>query len=259
VENVVTELEESKCIAVQEDDDSKLSALNLGLIASYYYIQYSTVHTFISSVTEKTKVKGVLEIMAASSELSQLTLRQGEDKTLKRIAQHLPQSIADTAKYDDASTKALVLLQSHFSRQSLSVDLAADLKLVLTDAIKLLQALVDVISSQGWLKPALAAMEVSQMVVQGLWNTSDAVLLQIPHFTEDIVKRCRALTSPVETVFDLLELEDDVRTDVLQMSPEKLSDVAMFCNAYPNVELAFELLDVEGEVCNYCCGLLEIM
>ena len=56
--------------------------------------------------------------------------------------------------------KALILLQTHFSRISISGELVFDLNLVLLEAIKLLQALVDVISSQGWLKPALAVMEV---------------------------------------------------------------------------------------------------
>jgi pre-mRNA-splicing helicase BRR2 len=57
-------------------------------------------------------------------------------------------------------------------------DLRADQKLILKDSLKLIQAIVDVISSNGWLKPALAAMELSQMVVQGLWN-KDHVLKQV--------------------------------------------------------------------------------
>jgi pre-mRNA-splicing helicase BRR2 len=37
VESVVTELEEARCVAV--DDESGLTPLNLGMIAAYYYIQ----------------------------------------------------------------------------------------------------------------------------------------------------------------------------------------------------------------------------
>ena len=41
-----------------------------------------------------------------------------------------------------------------------------------------LQAIVDVISSSGWLRPALAAMEMCQMVTQGMWER-DSVLMQV--------------------------------------------------------------------------------
>jgi pre-mRNA-splicing helicase BRR2 len=58
------------------------------------------------------------------------------------------------------------LLQCHFSRQPLGSDLASDQKSVVRESVRLLQAIVDVISSNGWYNPALAAMELSQMVVQ---------------------------------------------------------------------------------------------
>jgi hypothetical protein len=44
--------------------------------------------------------------------------------------------------------------------------LGQDQKAVLVEASRLLQAMVDVVSSSGWLAPALAAMELSQMVTQ---------------------------------------------------------------------------------------------
>jgi pre-mRNA-splicing helicase BRR2 len=105
---------------------------------------------------------------------------------------------------------------------------------------------VDVISSNGWLKPALAAMELSQMVVQGLWN-KDNILLQIPHFTTEIVQRCDAYDGeePIESVFDILTLDDDVRNDLLRLSDEKMADVAVFCNSYPNIEVAFNVQDAD--------------
>jgi pre-mRNA-splicing helicase BRR2 len=49
--------------------------------------------------------------------------------------------------------------------------------------------MVDVISSNGWLNPAIAAMELIQMVTQGLWE-HDFVLLQLPHFTKELAKKC---------------------------------------------------------------------
>ena len=244
IESTIADLEESKCLAIE--DDIELSPLNLGMIASYYYIEYTTVELFASSITAKTKVKGVVEILAASSEFSRLCIRQGEEQVLQKIAKHLPNQLPEAVKWEDPSTKALVLLQAHFSRFTLSNDLALDLSFVLTDVIKLLQALVDVISSQGWLRPALAAMEVAQMSVQGMWE-KDNILLQIPHFDLRIVAELKALPVPIESVLDVLEMDEVVRNEVLRLPANKLSDVAMFCNAYPNIEVLYEL-DVEGDV-----------
>ncbi|CAN0015220.1 unnamed protein product, partial [Discosporangium mesarthrocarpum] len=122
-------------------------------------------------------------------------------------------------RFSDTNSKAHVLLQCHFSRTALSTDLAGDQKLVLLDAIRLLQALVDVISSNGWLKPALEAMELSQMVVQGVW-AKDSYLRQIPHFSPEVVLRCEG--AGVETPFDIMELEDDERDRLLDMPQSKV-------------------------------------
>nr|BAM19613.1 similar to pre-mRNA-splicing helicase BRR2 [Papilio xuthus] len=45
----------------------------------------------------------------------------------------------------------------------------------------------------------------------------------------------------VETVFDVMELEDNARAKLLQLSPTEMADVARFCNRYPNVELTYEV------------------
>ena len=56
-------------------------------------------------------------------------------------------------------------------------------------AIRFIQACVDVLSSNGWLSPALAAMELAQMMTQAMWG-KDSYLKQLPHFTADTIKRC---------------------------------------------------------------------
>lgn len=216
--------------------------------------------------------------------------------------------------------------------------------MVLLDSVRLLQAVVDVISSNGWLKPALEAMELSQMMVQGVW-AKDSYLRQIPHFSPEVVlvrpscrhrdvdvvaqgmqycrikintcstirmrvfliplhsssprlhpvlffrlffscttrcppprlvhasitSRCfyrdhrvmlpfpssvdrsvcplpppktnkqRCEGAGVETPFDIMGLEDDERDRLLDMPQSKMADVANFCNAFPNVEMAFEV------------------
>jgi len=98
----------------------------------------------------------------------------------------------DKAKYTDPHTKANILLQCHFSRMPIPVDLVGDQKVVVELATRLLSALVDVISSNSWMNPALAAMELAEMVTQGLW-TKDSPLLQISVFNDSLVKACAAV------------------------------------------------------------------
>lgn len=68
--------------------------------------------------------------------------------------------------------------RAHFSRVPLGGDLALDAQSCLCSAVRLLGALVDVVASNSWLGPALAAMEMCQMVTQGLWD-KDSPLLQV--------------------------------------------------------------------------------
>eukprot|EP01116_Phalansterium_solitarium_P019909 TRINITY_DN5728_c0_g1_i2.p1 TRINITY_DN5728_c0_g1~~TRINITY_DN5728_c0_g1_i2.p1 ORF type:complete len:2045 (+),score=776.70 TRINITY_DN5728_c0_g1_i2:174-6308(+) len=224
IEHTLSDLEQSKCISIEEDID--VAPLNLGMIACYYNIKYTTIELFNSSLQAKTKLKGIIEILSSATEYDQLPIRHGEEKAIKRLASHLPLKI-EKPNYSTSLTKVNVLLQSHFSRRSLSADLAQDQSYVLEHSVRLLQAMVDVISSSGWLSPALAAMELSQMVTQAVWD-NDPVLKQLPHFTSEVIQRCK--DNKVENVFDLLDLEDDDRNTLLKMTDAQLEDVAKVCN-----------------------------
>ncbi|XP_057975610.1 DExH-box ATP-dependent RNA helicase DExH12 [Malania oleifera] len=243
VENTLSDLEASKCVTIEDDMD--LSPLNLGMIASYYYISYTTIERFSSSLTSKTRMKGLLEILASASEYALLPIRPGEEESIRRLINHQRFSF-ESSKCTDPHVKANALLQAHFSRHSLGQNLASDQREVLFSASRLLQAMVDVISSNGWLSLALLAMELSQMVTQGMWER-DSMLLQLPHFTKELAKKCQENPGKsIETVFDLVEMEDDERRELLQMSDPQLLDIARFCNRFPNIDLAYDVLKSEN-------------
>lgn len=243
VESTISDLEASKCVEVEED--YLLAPANLGLIASYYYISYTTIERFSSSLTSKTKMKGLLEILASASEFEHLPIRPGEEELIRRLIHHQRFSF-ENPKYTDPNVKANALLQAHFSRQAIGGDLSSDQHEVLIYSSRLLQAMVDVISSNGWLSLALLAMEVSQMVTQGMWER-DSMLLQLPHFTKDLAKRCQENPGKnIETIFDLLEMEDDERRELLQISDKQLMDIARFCNRFPNIDLTYDVLNREN-------------
>ena len=74
-ENTLSDLEASKVISVEDDMD--LEPLNLGMIAAYYYTSYTTIELFSSSLTAKTKLKGLLDIISSASEFDSLPMRPG--------------------------------------------------------------------------------------------------------------------------------------------------------------------------------------
>jgi pre-mRNA-splicing helicase BRR2 len=239
VEGVINELEESRCVEVENDMD--LSSLNLGMIASYYYVRYTTIELFASSIKQKHRLKPVVDLLSQASEFAELPLRRGEDRALQQLAHHMPQKI-DKPDYTSSNTKANLLMQAHLSRVNLTQDLANDQELVVGQSLRLLCSLVDVVSSNCWLKTALAVMELCQMIVQGMWSTSSP-LLQLPHITKDIAQRCTA--AGIETIFDLLDADDAQRNDLLQLSESQMSDVAAVANRYPALEVEVQVEDAE--------------
>ncbi|GAB4840529.1 DExH-box ATP-dependent RNA helicase DExH12 [Ancistrocladus abbreviatus] len=244
VENILADLEASKCVAIEDDMD--LSPSNLGMIVSYYYMSYTTIERFSSSLSPKTKMKCLLEILASDSEYAQLPIRPGEEELIRRLINHQRFS-SENPKYTDPHVKANVLLQAHFSRHPVGGNLASDQREVLLSASRLLQAMVDVISSNGWLSLALLAMEVSQMVTQGMWER-DSMLLQLPHFTKELAKKCQENPGKsVETVFDLVEMEDDERRELLQMTDSQAGeDISLVVTLERHLEGRSEVGPVEA-------------
>merc|ERR1712083_1062888 len=189
----------------------------------------------------KTKIRGLIEIISAAAEYEDLAIRHGEDSLLRNLATRLPNKL-QSSKFNDPHVKANLLLQAHMRRMQLSAELQQDTETILGKAIRLIQACVDVLSSNGWLSPAIAAMELAQMVTQGMWS-KDSYLRQLPHFTKELIDA--SIGRGVDSVFDIMELEDEDRNKLLNMTDMQMADVARFCNRYPNIELAYEVLDKE--------------
>ncbi|CAG2065006.1 unnamed protein product, partial [Timema podura] len=203
VENTLSDLEQSKCISIEDEMDCL--PLNLGMIAAYYYINYSTIELFSLSLNNKTKIRGLLEIISSAAEYEDVPVRHREDNLLRSLVQRLPNKLPPNAKYNDPHVKTNLLLQAHLSRLQLGAELQGDTETILSKAIRLIQACVDVLSSNGWLSPAVAAMELAQMVTQAMWS-KDSYLKQLPHFTPDIIKRCTEKVRAV--VFTLSAVKD---------------------------------------------------
>lgn len=241
VETTLAELTDAKILAIEDEMD--ILPMNQAMIAAYYNITWTTLQTFTLSLTAKTKLKGLLEIVTSAAEYEDLPIRKHEDLVLKRVYDRVPVKLSE-ANYESPHFKAFVLLQAHFSRLTLPPDLVTDQTLVVSKVLNLLSACVDVMSSEGWLN-AFGAMELSQMVVQAMWDR-DSPLKQVPHFNTDIIKRCGE--AGIESVFDLMEMEDDQRVELLQMTPNQLAAVAGFVNKYPNIDINYEVEDPESIV-----------
>uniref|UniRef100_A0A671XYS1 U5 small nuclear ribonucleoprotein 200 kDa helicase n=1 Tax=Sparus aurata TaxID=8175 RepID=A0A671XYS1_SPAAU len=190
VEHTLHDLEQSKCISIEDEMD--VAPLNLGMIAAYYYINYTTIELFSMSLNAKTKIRGLIEIISNAAEYKNIPIRHHEDTLLRQLAQKVPHKL-NNPKFNDPHVKTNLLLQAHLSRMQLSAELQSDtediLSKVQSHAVRLIQACVDVLSSNGWLSPALAAMELAQMVTQAMWS-KDSYLKQLPFFTSEHIKRC---------------------------------------------------------------------
>uniref|UniRef100_A0A8C7QRT5 U5 small nuclear ribonucleoprotein 200 kDa helicase n=1 Tax=Oncorhynchus mykiss TaxID=8022 RepID=A0A8C7QRT5_ONCMY len=183
VENTLHDLEQSKCISIEDEMD--VAPLNLGMIAAYYYINYTTIELFSMSLNAKTKIRGLIEIISNAAEYKNIPIRHHEDNLLRQKVPHK----LNNPKFNDPHVKTNLLLQAHLSRMQLSAELQSDTEEILSKAVRLIQACVDVLSSNGWLSPALAAMELAQMVTQAMWS-KDSYLKQLPYFTLEHIKRC---------------------------------------------------------------------
>ena len=119
---------------------------------------------------------------------------------------------------------------------------------VLPTAHRLVLALVDVVSTCGWLKVVLAAMEIGPMIVQAVIGPSASPLLQLPFFDSNRVEFIESKFN-ITDIVDFLSADDDTRNKCLsELGDNQVSLIAQMCNMYPSISISVEKHEQEGMI-----------
>lgn len=184
VKNTIKDLENAGLLHL--DDYDHFLSTSLGKIASFYYLQYQSMITLTNRLNARNTLPELLDTLSSVAEFAELPVRHNEDKMNEGLAPKMKFPL-DSQSYDSPHTKTNILLQAHFMRLELPIsDYYTDLKSVLDQAIRILQAMVDISASSGWLSTTLLIMNLTQMIVQGRW-LYDHQMRNLPHVTEKVM------------------------------------------------------------------------
>lgn len=167
----VSELAESGCAVVHNNGD--IDPTPLGKIMSYYYLSHKTIRHLMQHAKPNATFADVLAWMSSATEYDELPVRHNEELINAELNAALPLKI-DAAfghlPLWDPHTKSFLLLQAHFARLDLPIsDYVGDQTSVLDQAIRIMQASIDVLAELGYASSALAIMTLLQCVKSARW------------------------------------------------------------------------------------------
>lgn len=234
VDNTLADLEEAQCINV-DATTGEVEPLTLGRIASYYYLDYTTVMMFADSIGDGMAVPEVLVVLTQATEFEEVPVRHNEDKLNAELCEHVRmKDQLRLSSMDSPHTKTQLLLQAHFDSLPLPIsDYYTDVKMVLDQTIRVVQAMVDVAADAGWLQTTLSCMSLIQMVVQAKWHDA-STLATLPHIDDNKVGMFQQ--AGIDCIPELVETlraggpQSKRVAHMLQSSGLSKSDAAQMCS-----------------------------
>ncbi|KAK1135499.1 hypothetical protein K0M31_000088 [Melipona bicolor] len=186
VDNTLKVLIDSHCVQFDQEEQI-LYPLSMGKIASFYYLSHHTMLMFEESLQESLTLEQCLHILCNSHEYNELPVRHDEELLNEELSK-LCRYQVDNYSYGSPHTKAFLLLQAHFSRLPMPcVDYITDLKSVLDQAIRIIQAMIDTVAEHGWLASTIMIMNLLQMLIQARWIDEFAITT-LPHVNSEHVQ-----------------------------------------------------------------------
>ena len=207
---VLQDLQSAGCIELKENN--QVSPKRLGIIASFYYIQYTTVHAFAERLREIDSIPSLLQLISAASEYDPAPLRHNEDQTLEAFANEIYWSLPDDANFNDQHLKVYMLLQAFMQRLPLPItDFLNDQNSILDNSIRLINALADIAFEIKQSSQLLLIMNTMPLLIQALMPYNSQ-LLQIDGIDNALVKRLNN-----EGICELRDLRGKSETQILEI------------------------------------------
>lgn len=172
VDKSLNELAESKCLELHPNGD--VYSTSLGKIMSYYYLSHKTIRHLVKNATPTATFADVLAWMSSATEYDELPVRHNEDLINAELSKNLPIPASSFGNLPmwDPHVKAFLLLQAHMSRIDLPItDYVGDQTSVLDQAIRIIQASIDVLTEFGYLSSCMQMITLLQCIKSGRWST----------------------------------------------------------------------------------------
>lgn len=234
VQHTFEDLEDSGCIKINEES---VEPTMLGTIASQYYLSYMTVSMFGSNIGPDTPLEAFLHILSGACEFDELPVRHNEENYNKALSERV-RYMVDENRLDDPHVKANLLFQAYFSQLELPIsDYITDLKSVLDQSIRIIQAMIDICANSGWLSSSITCMHLLQMIMQGMWFDQGSALWMLPCMNTDLI----SLLSKrgIYTVQQLLDLPRGTLQSVIGNFPA--SRVYQDLQHFPCIQMKLKL------------------
>ncbi|TVY15045.1 putative helicase [Lachnellula arida] len=170
VDKSLGELAESKCLELHPNGN--VDSTPLGKIMSYYYLSHKTIRHLVTHAKRDATFADVLAWMSSATEYDELPVRHNEDLINAELSKNLPlpASSFDNLPMWDPHVKAFLLLQAHMSRIDLPItDYVGDQTSVLDQAIRIIQASIDVLTELGYLSSCMQMITLLQCIKCARW------------------------------------------------------------------------------------------
>ncbi|CAB3373375.1 Hypothetical predicted protein [Cloeon dipterum] len=193
IEKTLNELMNTGCVTVAEDGRGIIST-SLGRISSYYYISHKTIALFDNRLHPDCLPYEIIQLLSSATEYDELPVRHNEDNINGELNKLVRVKVE--GELDDPHLKTNILIQSYLLHLQLpSADYNTDLKSVLDQCIRILQAMMDVSAEKALLSTTLTIQMVLQCVIQAKWPESDP-LWQMPFMSEQLFREITVNFAP---------------------------------------------------------------
>ncbi|KAG9641501.1 Sec63-domain-containing protein, partial [Aureobasidium melanogenum] len=223
VDKSLSELAESGCVTMHSNGD--VDPTPLGKIMSYYYLAHKTIRHLIKHAKPNATFAEALAWMCSATEYDELPVRHNEDLINAELSAALPLKAEDAMSglpMWDPHVKAFLLLQAHFSRIDLPIsDYVGDQTSVLDQAIRILQASIDVLTELGFNSSCGMMITLLQCVKSARWP-EDGPLAMLPG-VEPPRERQRLSSSKNPKPKDLVEATTTPRKEMENVLHKQLS------------------------------------
>ncbi|KAI9802946.1 MAG: hypothetical protein M1825_002177 [Sarcosagium campestre] len=177
VDKALRELDESSCITVYTNGD--VEPTPLGKTMSFYYLSHKTIRHLVQHAKRDATFADVLSWLSCATEYDELPVRHNEDLINAELSKNLPlQGESLDLPMFDPHVKAFLLLQAFMSRIELPIsDYVTDQNSVLDQAIRIIQASIDVLTELGYLSSCMMMIKLLQCIKSALWPEDPALAI----------------------------------------------------------------------------------